>query len=251
VVSTYTIGEIADRSGFSASALRYYEGIGLVPPATRTDAGYRVYDDRTLARLAFIDRAKQLGCSLEEITDLVGIWDGERCGPVQRRFHELVTTKIGESQRQIAALTAFTAQLQTAASQLSGDPVDGPCGDGCACLADPPRVPGPVPVSLGVETDGPAIACTLDPGSMPARLTEWQAILDQATSRTTTPDGALRVELDGRVELGELVRVAAAEQRCCSFLTFTITIDGRGIGLEVRAPDGAADIVASLFGQPA
>ena len=49
-VSNYTIGEVADRSGFSASALRYYEGIGLVEPATRTDAGYRIYDDHTLSR---------------------------------------------------------------------------------------------------------------------------------------------------------------------------------------------------------
>ena len=79
---TYTIGEVAERSGFSASALRYYEGIGLVEPSTRTGGGCRVYDDGALARLAFISRAKQLGSSLEEITDLVEIWDGERCGPV-------------------------------------------------------------------------------------------------------------------------------------------------------------------------
>ena len=100
-VSTYTIGEIAERSGFSASSLRYYEGIGLVEPASRTESGYRLYDDHTVNRLAFIARAKQLGCSLEEIADLAGIWDGERCGPVQRRFHELVTAKIRDAERQI------------------------------------------------------------------------------------------------------------------------------------------------------
>jgi DNA-binding transcriptional MerR regulator len=103
-MSTYTISQAADRSGFSASALRFYEGIGLVEPATRTDAGYRIYDDRSLARLAFIARAKHLGCSLEEITDLVAIWDGDRCGPVQRRFHELVSAKLLEAERQIAEL---------------------------------------------------------------------------------------------------------------------------------------------------
>jgi DNA-binding transcriptional MerR regulator len=52
-----------------------------VQPATRTDAGYRLYDDDTLARLAFISRAKQLGCSLEEITDLVDLWDVSGAGP--------------------------------------------------------------------------------------------------------------------------------------------------------------------------
>src|SRR5918994_5856757 len=109
---------MAERSGFSASALRYYEGIGLVEPSTRTGAGYRLYDDHTLARLSFIARAKQLGCSLEEITDLVGIWDGERCGPVQRRFHELVTDKLAETQRQVAELTVLAEQLRQAAAHL-------------------------------------------------------------------------------------------------------------------------------------
>jgi DNA-binding transcriptional MerR regulator len=134
-VSTYTIGEAAERSGFSASALRYYEGIGLVEPATRTAAGYRLYDDGTLARLAFITRAKQLGCSLEEITDLVGVWDGERCGPVQRRFHDLVTEKLSDAQRQIAELTALTDQLRQAAALLDGPATDGPCSEACACSA--------------------------------------------------------------------------------------------------------------------
>ena len=134
-VGTYTIGEVAQRSGFRASALRYYEGIGLVEPATRTDAGYRLYDDRTLTRLRFITRAKQLGCSLDEIVDLVGIWDGERCGPVQRRFHELVTDKLAETQRRIAELSALRDQLREAAARLTGPAVDGPCDERCACAA--------------------------------------------------------------------------------------------------------------------
>ena len=120
-MTTYTIGQVADRTGFTASTLRYYEGIGLVVPATRTDAGYRLYDDMTLTRLAFIGRAKQLGCTLEEITDLVDVWDGERCGPVQRRFHELVTTKMADAEHQIAELTAFVDQLQHAAAQTRRD----------------------------------------------------------------------------------------------------------------------------------
>ena len=134
-MGTYTIGEVAGRSGFSASALRYYEGIGLVEPATRTAAGYRLYEDDALTRLAFISRAKQLGCSLEEITDLVGIWDGERCGPVQKRFHDLVTSKLAQTEQQIAELTSLSEQLRHAAARLAGPAIDGPCSEGCACLA--------------------------------------------------------------------------------------------------------------------
>jgi DNA-binding transcriptional MerR regulator len=248
-VSTYTIGEIADRSGFTASALRYYEGIGLVAPTSRTDAGYRVYDDDTLARLAFIDRAKQLGCSLEEITVLVGIWDGERCGPVQRRFHELVTTKLAEARSQIGELTAFTAQLHAAAAQLSREPVDGPCSDDCACLSDAPAAAEPLALSSKPVSE--PIACTLDARSMPARLAEWKGLLAHATSRSTAPGAALRIEFDRTVAVDELARLVAAEQQCCTFFSFAITVDTRGVALELDGPADATELVTALFGAPA
>jgi MerR family transcriptional regulator, copper efflux regulator len=60
-----TIKQVAGASGFTPATLRYYVQIGLLPEASRTPAGYRQYDQRTLDRLAFIARAKQLGCSLE------------------------------------------------------------------------------------------------------------------------------------------------------------------------------------------
>jgi MerR family copper efflux transcriptional regulator len=251
-VSNYTIGEVADRSGFSASALRYYEGIGLVEPANRTDAGYRLYDDHTLDRLAFIARAKQLGCSLDEITDLLSVWEGDRCGPVQRRFHELITDKIRGAQRQVIELSSFAAQLQAAAEQLGGEPVDGPCGEGCACLTEHTGAPAaPSPAMLVVKPLDVPIACTLEPGAMPDRLAEWSTVLDRASARIATADGALRIEFGEDADLGHLVRLVAAEQHCCAFFSFAITFDHRGVALEVRAPDGADGIVAELFGQAA
>ena len=66
---------------------------------------------QTLARLAFIARAKQLGCTLEEIADLVEVWNGDRCGPVQRQLHELVTAKFRDADLHIAELNRFTGQL--------------------------------------------------------------------------------------------------------------------------------------------
>jgi DNA-binding transcriptional MerR regulator len=233
-VTTYTIGEISERSGFSTSALRYYEGIGLVAPAGRSPSGYRIYDDHTLGRLAFIARAKQLGCSLEEITDLVGTWETGTCGPVQRRFHSLVTDKIKETRHQITELVAFSFQLHQAAAQLTGPPTDGPCADDCACLS------AALP-----------LACTLGSEEIPERLVQWQAVMDHAVSRTTAADGALRLEFDDAGILDALARVAVAEQQCCAFFSFSITVDARGVALEVRAPDDAGDLVTSLFGQPA
>jgi MerR family copper efflux transcriptional regulator len=148
-VSTLTIGQVAERTGFSTSSLRYYEGIGLVVPAARTDAGYRLYDERSVGRLRFIARAKQLGCTLEEITDLVSVWDDDQCGPVQRRFHQLVTAKIVETEERLRELDEFAGQLRAAAAQMSVDPVDGPCDGDCACLAQPAG--SDTPVRLGTK----------------------------------------------------------------------------------------------------
>jgi MerR family copper efflux transcriptional regulator len=235
-VSTYTIGQIAERTGVSASALRDYEGLGLVVPAGRTDAGYRIYDSQTLERLAFIARAKQLGCSLGEITDLVRISDTQSCEPVQRRFHSLVTEKIRQAQSQMAELTELTGQLRAAAAQLGCEPVDGPCDRDCACHA--------------VVTDaGAPVACTLDPHRIPERLSAWQALLDHAVVRTTTPDGALRLVFDEPGLVVDLARLAVSEQDCCAFFSFAITVDAGGLALEVRAPTGAADVVTALFGR--
>ena len=250
-MSSYTIGEVAERSGFSASALRYYEGIGLVEPARRTDAGYRMYDDHTLTRLAFIARAKQLGCSLEDISDLVAVWDGEQCGPVQRRFHELITAKIGFARRQLVELSAFTVQLQAAAEQLSGEPVDGPCGDDCACVTAAAAPSRTAAAMLGAKPVDRTLACTLEAGAVPERLADWERLLGHAKARVATPDGGLRVEFDADIDIGDLARLVGAEQHCCQFFAFAITVDHRGTGLEVRAPEAAAGIVADLFGPTA
>ena len=122
MTDTYTIAEVARRSGFPASTLRYYEDVGLVPAAGRTDAGYRVYDDRSLAKLAFVARAKQLGCTLDEIADLVTAWEGERCEPVQDRLRGLVESKIADTQTRLGEMVAFTAQLHEAAAALRAHP---------------------------------------------------------------------------------------------------------------------------------
>jgi MerR family transcriptional regulator, copper efflux regulator len=251
-VSTYTIGEVADRTGFSASSLRYYEGIGLLAPASRSGAGYRLYDDHTLAQLAFIARAKQLGCSLDEIADLMAIWDGARCGPVQRRFHGLITQKLRPAKRQVIELTAFAAQLEVAAEQLSGEAVDGPCGDDCACLAPTPDAAARTPPVLSnpQPVDVP-IACTLEPGALGGRLAEWRTVLDHVRSRVSTADGGLRIGFDAAADIGRLATLVAAEQRCCPFFSFALTVDHRGLALEVRAPQDAGGIVDELFGRAA
>lgn len=251
-MGTYTIGQVAERTGFSASTLRYYEQHGVLEPVGRTDGGYRLYDHTSLGRLGFIDRAKQLGCTLVEISYLVELWAADDCRPVQARLHELVTARIADAQRRSSELNAFIFQLQTAAAHLGGAPVEGPCSDGCACLTDPIEnaQPESIPVVLGQRGE-PPIACTQPAGEMPDRSQDWQAVLVHVTHRERTPDGGLRLSLDTGAPLDELARLAAAEQGCCSFFAFSISIDNRGVALEVRAPDGASDIVTAVFGAAA
>ena len=72
------IGEAAKLSGVSAKMVRHYEGLGLLPRVTRTDSGYRQYSESEVHTLRFIKRARDLGFSMEEIGELVGLWQNRR-----------------------------------------------------------------------------------------------------------------------------------------------------------------------------
>ena len=133
----YRIAEVAERTGFSTPTLRYYEHIGLLPLAERTPAGYRLYGDRTIERLTFIARAKQLGCTLEEITDLADAWDSNECAPIKHRLRAVVSAKLADTETRIAELTAFATELRATAKTLESAPLDGPCDDTCGCVRGP------------------------------------------------------------------------------------------------------------------
>lgn len=73
--STLSIGTVAKRTGCTVPTIRYYEDIGLLPPAARTEAGQRHYGDATLRRLTFIRRCREFGFSIERVRELVGLTD--------------------------------------------------------------------------------------------------------------------------------------------------------------------------------
>ena len=255
VITGLKIKDVAEASGFTAATLRYYEQIGLLPEPARTSAGYRTYDDRTLDRLAFIARAKQLGCTLEEIFGLIAAWDGGTCGPVQDQLRQLVTDKICAAQAQIGDLMTFASELQTAAAALQRHRPTGACDADCGCIStaltdDVAATVQAVSLSAKRQSPGePAIACTLSAGSMQGRVADWQRLLTHVTHHETIDDGVRNVFAAG-VPTAELMRLVAAEHDCCQFFRFSITVDARGVALEVRASADALPIVTAMFGDP-
>ena len=127
------IGQLAKAAGITTSALRYYDEVGLLGPSGRTEAGYRVYAAEALGRLQFIQRAKALGISLQEVGELVSSPDPDAELGRQRLRH-LVAHKLADVRKRAAELQALDRELEALYLRLLRAP--GPecrhLGD-CAC----------------------------------------------------------------------------------------------------------------------
>jgi DNA-binding transcriptional MerR regulator len=239
-----SITEVARRTGVPTSTLRYYDRLGLLASAGRADNGYREYDERALERLRFIARAKELGCSLEEVATLLTAFD-EDCGDVQASLRDLVDRKIATAQRRVTDLVALTAQLQEARHALTAEAADGPCGTACACI-DAPARSGRALTMVQLAGSDREVACTLGHDEMSDRIADWEAVLAHVRERSAL-EGGVRLTFASGVDIAEVVRLARAEQACCSFFRFELTVDDRGTALEVRAP-AAQTVLAAVFG---
>ena len=105
----YRISDVTKRLGISADTLRYYERIGLLPGVSRTASGVRRYDDRDLARLGFIQRAKAMNFSLEEIAQLLEMRDDPQHARDQVRA--LTRQKLQSVEAQLEKLEILRREL--------------------------------------------------------------------------------------------------------------------------------------------
>lgn len=114
-----TIGEAARATGVSAKMIRYYEETGLLGPAERTASGYRLYGEADLHALRFVRRARDLGFSMREIAELLGLWqDRSRASAAVK---SVALGHVRDLRRRIAELEAMARTLEHLAERCCGD----------------------------------------------------------------------------------------------------------------------------------
>jgi len=148
------IGEASRASEVSAKMIRYYEQIGLMPAMARTEAGYRVYGHKDVHRLHFIRRARDLGFSVAEIGDLLGLWDdGARHSADVKR---LAQAHIVELERRMHDMQQMASTLKTLIRSCAGD--DRPDCPILAELEQPAAVPPVRPAARAVRARSAGLA---------------------------------------------------------------------------------------------
>jgi len=113
------IGDASAATGVSAKMIRHYEDIGLIPPASRTHSGYRVYSEADVHMLRFIRRSRNLGFSVKQIEGLLGLWRDRR--RASSRVKALAQEHIAELDARIREMSEMRRTLENLASRCHGD----------------------------------------------------------------------------------------------------------------------------------
>ena len=113
------IGQAAAASELSAKMIRHYEAIGLLPRAGRTASNYRVYAPNDVHVLRFIKRARELGFSMAEIGELLGLWRNKARSSTSVK--KIVQRHVEELKRKIAELQSMARTLEHLAEHCRGD----------------------------------------------------------------------------------------------------------------------------------
>lgn len=113
------IGEAARLSTVSAKMVRHYESLGLLSKVARTDSGYRQYTQADVRSLQFIKRARDLGFSMAEIAELVGLWHNrQRASASVKRIAQ---KHVDELTQRIEAMQAMQRTLAGLLNHCHGD----------------------------------------------------------------------------------------------------------------------------------
>lgn len=114
-----TISEAAKQAGMSAKRVRHYEEIGVLTRAQRSESGYRLYDENDVHILRFVNRARGLGFSMDEIKRLVGLWKNRR--RASREVKKIAKNHLVDLERKIVELQSIASTLRHLAERCNGD----------------------------------------------------------------------------------------------------------------------------------
>lgn len=113
------IGQAAKISGVNAKLIRHYESIGIIPKASRSDAGYRTYSEADVHVLSFVKKARTLGFSMKEIKKLVSLWRNKSRASAEVK--NLAIKHIDEMEKKILELESMVKTLKHLAKNCHGD----------------------------------------------------------------------------------------------------------------------------------
>jgi len=113
------IGQAAAAAGITAKRIRYYEQIGLIDEAARSEAGYRLYGEGDLHTLRFVQHARQLGFSIAEIVTLLALWRDKRRSSADVK--RVALAHVADLRAKISELQSMVDTLQDLANHCEGD----------------------------------------------------------------------------------------------------------------------------------
>lgn len=132
--SLLQIGEVAHKLNLSPQTLYFYERIGLIPSPQRSASGYRLFDEQDVARIGFILRVKALGLSLDEIKEILALYEGKSL--TCQAVHDQLMAKVQQLDRKIQRLQALRDELTPLVEQCQSYlDQSSPLGD-CTMLRD-------------------------------------------------------------------------------------------------------------------
>lgn len=149
-VLAHSIGAASKQTGCSVPTIRYYEEVGLLPPAPRTEGNQRHYDDAAVRRLTFIRRCRDFGFTIEQVRELVGLVDEPSRDCVEVR--DIAQAHLQEVQKKLTELKALETSLSAFVCSCNTACAGGPAVD-CTILEDlataavpaPSKSPAPTP----------------------------------------------------------------------------------------------------------
>lgn len=119
IAQRFNIGQAATRSGVTAKMIRYYESMGLLPPVARTEAGYRLYGDNEVHTLRFIGRARNLGFGMNEITELLKLWQNRHRANADVR--RIALAHIANLEHRVSQMVSMKHTIEVLAASCHGN----------------------------------------------------------------------------------------------------------------------------------